>query len=208
MGLHPMSTPLDQRPHEPDWYCPATSKQTGDRCGNKAGQGTDHLGHGLCSNHGGSSPGGRKQGKTLEAQAACESLGLRIDTTPAEALLDDIRETVANIAYYRARVQELNEVYGSTYHASGEPTGKAEPHVLVNLYNEERRHLTTVSSAALKAGVDLAVIEAIRQRGDFLVEFIRGVLERLGLQDDPRALEAVRAELVAVTSTPAAVIAA
>ncbi len=45
-------------------------------------------------------------------------------------------------------------VYGPTYHVSGLPTGEAKPHILVQLYNDERRHLKDVAAAALRAGVE------------------------------------------------------
>jgi hypothetical protein len=45
-------------------------------------------------------------------------------------------------------------VYGRTYHVSGMPTGEAKPHILVTLYNDERKHLANVAASALKAGVE------------------------------------------------------
>jgi len=44
------------RKHPPDWYCPATAKQTGRQCGRRAGHGTGNKGVGPCRNHGGATP--------------------------------------------------------------------------------------------------------------------------------------------------------
>jgi hypothetical protein len=44
----------------------------------------------LCSNHGGSSPGGTKQAERLAAEAAAERLGLPVSTTAAEAMQDGL----------------------------------------------------------------------------------------------------------------------
>jgi hypothetical protein len=45
-------------------------------------------------------------------------------------------------------------IYGRTYHVSGIPTGEAKPHVLVVLYNDERKRLKDACDSALRAGVE------------------------------------------------------
>lgn len=94
-------------------------------------------------------------------------------------------------------------VYGPTFHVSGIPTGEAKPHILVVLYNQERKHLVEVAAAALKADVDVRRIEVFENLGqrvaDVLVEFAR----RMGLDPaSPAVREAGRAALTLVAGGP------
>jgi hypothetical protein len=158
-----------QRPNQPK----------GTTCTLRAGWGTDHPGVGRCRRHGGATASHKDAAKLELAKRECETLGLAIETTPADALLRELWETSANVAYYRARVQQLpNEptpgeyippeegekkghfvpgtpgVYGPTYHVSGIPTGEAKPHILLVLYNQERDRLRQVCEAMLRANVE------------------------------------------------------
>jgi hypothetical protein len=101
-------------------------------------------------------------------------------------------------------------VYGRTYHVSGIPTGEAKPHVLVVLYNDERKRLREASDSALRANVDerrVRIAEADAERitaaqmraltamglGDRLEEF-RGCFHReLAAGSEPTHLGAASA---------------
>jgi hypothetical protein len=154
----------------------------------------------------------------MMAREACDTLGLEIDTTPAEALLRDVRETAGNVEFYRSEVARLathpeddeyvegdggkghwergeTGVYGRTYHQSGVPTGEGKAHILVQLYNDERKHLLAVTSAALKANVDERQVRVMEQYGEQLASSLGFVLEAFGLRDDPRAPDVVRQAL-------------
>jgi len=107
----------------------------------------------------------------------CVALGIPIETTPADALIDEVREAKGNVVFYRALIQELpthpdpdvfvvgddgkghwergtTGIYGRTYHVSGVPTGEAKEHILVRLYNDERKRLRDACEGALRAGVE------------------------------------------------------
>ena len=121
------------------------------------------------------------------ARRECAALGIPVETTPAEALIQEVWEACGNVEFYRGLIQGLpthpaadvlvpavvmsNEdgsvetipqhwergepgIYGRTYHVSGIPTGEAKPHVLLQLYNDERKRKLEASAAALRAGVD------------------------------------------------------
>lgn len=169
-------------------------------CKRVAGAGTKHLGVGCCSRHGGNTESHEKAAAVEIARRECTTLGLPIETTPADALMEEVWEACGNVEFYRHLVQQLpthpaddvlvpttivaNEdgtteqipahwergdpgVYGRTYHVSGIPTGEAKPHVLVQLYNDERKRKLDASAAALRAGVDerrvrIAEADAVR----------------------------------------------
>lgn len=162
-----------QRPNQPE----------GVLCTQRAGWGTDHPGVGRCKRHGGSTESHEKAASLEIARRECRTLGLPIEVNPAEALITELWEATGNVAFYRELVQKLPThpdfdtfvrpmdedgeiigeghwergepgVYGRTYHVSGNPTGEAKPHVLLQLYNEERKHLVNVAAAALRAGVE------------------------------------------------------
>jgi hypothetical protein len=87
-------------------------------------------------------------------------------------------------------------LYGPIYHASGQPTGEARAHVLVGLYNAERRHYAHVAAAALSAGVAQRVIELAEQTARQVVEVLTEFARRLGLDPTaPEVREAGRAAL-------------
>lgn len=162
-----------QRPNQP----------VGTLCTRPKGWGTPHPGVGHCKRHGGSTAAQSKAAEVEIARRECDRLGIPVEIDPGEALMQELWETAGNVAFYRALVQQLPThpepdvfvtggaddagdytlahwergapgVYGRMYHESGLPTGEARPHVLVTLYNAERKHLTDVATAALRAGVE------------------------------------------------------
>lgn len=166
-------------------------KKNGDPCGRPAGWGTDHAGAGRCKLHFGNTESENRKAQEVVARRECVSLGIPIETTPAEALVREVWEASGNVAFYRQLVQGLPThpeddefvspegegdghwirgepgIYGRTYHVSGIPTGEAKPHVLVQLYNDERKRKLDASAAALRAGVDerrvrIAEADAVR----------------------------------------------
>jgi hypothetical protein len=179
-------------------------------CKRPKGWGTDHPGIGYCKLHGGSTPTHERAAQTEIARRECSMLGVPIETTPADALIHEVREAAGNVAFYRELVQQLAThptsaervehtewaddgkvewipeepgIYAPTRHVSGIPTGEAKPHILVVLYNDERKHLVAVAAAALRAGVEerrVQMAEADAERIE--VAHVRA-LEAMGLAD-------------------------
>jgi hypothetical protein len=208
--------------------------RNGNNCGRPAGWGTNHPGIGYCKLHGGSTPTHERSAQLVIARRECDRLGIPIEVDAGEALIAELWETEGNLAFYRALVQELPThpapdvfvpavemddgeriqahwergepgVYGRTYHVSGMPTGEAKPHILVQLYNDERKHRASVAAAALKAGVEErrirmveadagrvlgAQIEALKSigMGDRLEDFRRAFVAALRPMVEQRAL--------------------
>lgn len=205
-----------QRPNQPK----------GVLCKRVAGHGTDHLGVGRCSRHGGSTETHAKHAEVEIARRACETLGIPIEVDPREALERELWECSGNVAFYRELVQALPThpgddelvideegrrwqrgdpgIYGRTYHQSGIPTGEAKPHVLVVLYNQERDRLRAVAVEAAKAGVEERRVTLAEEQGQKVAAVIRGVLIELGtllgtaLFDRPETPGIVRKHLMLV----------
>lgn len=74
-------------------------------------------------------------------------------------------------------------IYGRTYHVSGAPTGEAKPHILVSLYNDERKHLTDVAAAALRAGVEERRVRMAEADATKILEAQVDALIAIGLAD-------------------------
>jgi hypothetical protein len=187
-------------------------------CHNVAGKGTKHKGVGRCSRHGGKTVSHEKAASVELARIECETLGIPIETTPADALMEEVAEASGNVRFYRNLIQALpthpepdvyvvgedggeghwergaTGVYGPTYHVSGIPTGKAEPHVLVQLYNEERKRRREAAEGALKAGVEERRIRIAEADAERIMDAQMKALMAMGLTD---RLEEFRATFAA-----------
>lgn len=199
--LHHMPCPKCGQPHP---RCQAHRKSDGLPCTQRA-----MHGQAVCKVHGGMAKQNRAAAarRLAEAQAstAVRTLGLRVDVSPAEALLDEVQWTAGHVLWLRGKVQELDGdmivsgeddqarrdplVWGTTEvrdTQGGEYPGtttvaKAAPSVWYVLYTQERAHLVTVCSAALKAGVEERRVQLAEKQGELVAQVIRGVLDDLGL---------------------------
>lgn len=220
-------TPLSGDDLDPR-FCNAVKRDgSGERCKQPAGHGIPGTRTGRCSRHGGATASHVKAASTAMARQACASLGVPIATHPAEALLREVCETAGNVEFYRSLVAELPThpipavkhtveggpddgdvrweparpgVYAPTYHVSGIPTGEAKPHVLVALYNDERKHLLAVTTAALKAGVEARRVQLAEQEAGLIAEGFRAFAVACGLDPAaPKVREAFRAQLTLIS---------
>lgn len=165
----------------------------------------------VCDKHGGAAPQVRRAAERRDAEAKIrrevERLGVPIEIDPTEALLNEIWETVGNIEFLRNMVQELPShpdedtiigfndkteapiwqrgaagIYGNTYHLSGQPTGEAKPHVLVQMYNAERKHLVDVASAAIRLGIEERRVNLEENRAAEVFRAVSQALAMMGLE--------------------------
>ena len=195
-------------------------KQDGTQCGAWPIRGAE-----VCRVHGGRAPQVKAAAaRRLAAQAAeqaVRTLGLAVDVSPTEALLEEVRWTAGHVAWLRSRVQELAEepthrrvsfdgededlletpgqrgalTWGTTKVKTGGDdagtTQEAKPSLWYELYARERAHLIRVCSEAIRAGVEERRVRLAEQQGDLLALAIRRILEAFGLADDPRVPEVV-----------------
>lgn len=209
---------MNSEPHERR-RCTATNRQ-GQRCGRAPAPGAT-----VCNLHGGKAPQVRaaaaRRREESAAQAAVTTLGLPVDISPTEALLEEVRWTAGHVQWLRGKVQELAEavtledengdpverggdhalVWGTTKVKTGGDdrgtTQEAAPSVWYVLYERERKHLVTVAAAALKAGVEERRVRLAESQGELVATVIRRILDALNLTPEQQALvpEVVPAQL-------------
>jgi hypothetical protein len=176
-------------------------------CRLTAGQGTDHVGFGRCSRHGGSTPSHvAAAGKAIASQAVA-TYGLPIDIDPRDALLLEVQRTAGHVAWLAQVVQGLTPeelVWGKTEEVDtqaseypGTNTKRAAvPNAYLQLYLAERKHLVDVSKAAITAGIEERRVRVAEAMGAQIVALIRSFAGRL-------SLTAVQLELVPAALTAA-----
>lgn len=199
------------------------NRPQGTTCRNIAGKGTDHKGFGRCSRHAGNTPSHRASAREKQARAAATALGVRLEIDPAEGLLQCVWDAAGMAEWYRARVTELDThpgegqviehrdgprdgekefippapaMYAPTYHANGSRTGRAEPHIFVRLWAEERDRYERASKAALDAGVAQRLLDlawdTARRLADGFIAFALAMGQDI---DDPAVKAAMRVAL-------------
>lgn len=133
-------------------------------------------------------------------------MGVAIDIAPRDALSRELCCTAGNVAFYQALVNELpvhperdvwvpgedetpghwkwgkTGLYGPIRLESGIQSGRALPHVLVELLDRERKHLVVVALAAARAGVDERRVQLEEERGRMIAELFRNVFEDADLK--------------------------
>ena len=135
------------------------------------------------------------------AEHAANMLGLvDYDITPTEALLQEVRESAANVAFLRARVQELvgDEdldspthplIWGQTEEKESNATQfpgtdssyHTGAHVWFQMYQSERERMIRAATAALRAGVEERRVRLAEMGADVIVGRIRQILNALDL---------------------------
>ena len=140
-----------------------------------------------CRMHGGSSPNAlaaaERRLAVLDAARQVQAWGGRLDVTPAEALLELVQSKAAEVAYWNWLVDGLdqNERAGmldaKTEFGFG-PQGPVDtttrqsgPHVYVVLLHKAQDQLASYSAAALRAGVDQALVNLATMQAAWLVPF-------------------------------------
>jgi hypothetical protein len=165
----------------------------------------------VCTTHGGVTQTQGKQVQDLrrqqEMQYATSMLGLvNYDVTPEEALLQTVRESAANVAFLRARVQELvgaadlddpthpliwgitqNVSTGASATPGDDETSAAGANVWYEMYMREREMLLKASTAAVRAGIAERRVRLAEMGAEVIVGRIRQILNALNLTPEQMA---------------------
>lgn len=193
--------------------CGGTNR-SGTPCKLAAGQGTDHVGHGNCKHHGGSTRNGAKHAASQRAESLIATYGVPREITPAAALLEEVRYAAGHVAWLRGKVAELEpdmltwgvaEIAHKTATEFGgtDTTERAALNVWLEAYHRERRYLLDVSKAALTAGVEQRLVELAEAQGLAIVSVLTRVFDRLQLTAAQRELaSAVVPEELRAQSAP------
>jgi hypothetical protein len=195
-------------------------KRDGGVCRLQAGKGTDHVGVGRCKYHGGSTRTHRRAASVELARREIQALGLATPAPvgPAEALLTALWCAHEDLSLYRALVNELDVpaagihsasdsaagIYGPTFHLTGEATGEAKRHVLVQLYEDAQKRCADIASSCLKAKVEEERVKVAQQRAETFADAMRALALALGHSPaDPQVRTAMRASLQLVAGAGA-----
>jgi hypothetical protein len=193
-----------------DYYCGGRLRDgSGKTCRRRAGHGTPTPGTGRCRLHGGNTPSHRRRAERVEAERAVTTYGLPVDVDPREALLQEVHRTAGHVAWLAEVVAGLPDdalgwsvaeqtarriVVGKDEDGDGvegevvDTKRRAVPHVLVSIYQTERKHLREVCRDAVSAGVQERVVQLAEQQGMALAGAIRAILGDLNLTPDQLAL--------------------
>lgn len=164
----------------------------------------------VCKWHGGNTPQAKakaaERAAMLAAQrgavAAVARFGARTDVTPAEALLELVHYQSGIVAYWRARVDEIDDPdleWGVTKHDLGDtPSGEVDrvtreavPHLAYRLMDEAQQRLAEYAAQALRAGVEERQIRVAESQGALLAAAVQGILDDLALSKRQLALVSV-----------------
>jgi hypothetical protein len=181
---------------DPARHCGAKTNPLngGTPCRQWKGIRTDHVGAGNCWMHFGRSPNGKRHAATDAAREALVSLGIRVQTDPQQALLEQVWEAAGNVAFLRERVSELGadltlhseDMFAQRGEVLMVKTIREDVMAVVKLYNEERDRLAKICKLALDAGIAARFVAIAESQADAIVSIINAVLDGLGLDDAQR----------------------
>lgn len=184
----------DEKPRNYD-ICGAKRRRIQAKCTRPAGWGTDHPGVGRCKLHGGSTPAGRRAATIAKVKQDLAEWGGRLDITPPQALLDLVQTKAAEVAYWDRLVAELPDgeragLLVTQTEEGVQPLGdvntttrKAAQHIYVQMLHKSQDQLATYSAAAVRVGVDKALVELATIQGHAYLEFGRLVATLAGVPD-------------------------
>lgn len=168
-------------------------------CGNPAGMGTRHGGYGQCKFHLGNAPNQIVHARRVQAAEAAERFGLRVYTTPAQALQAELERSAGIVEFLVARCAELGRtemVHGVTERRfEGEPrpdgdgftTFKAQENVWLGLLYKWVRHHAEVAAVMAKLDLGAQELGLAAELGDRLADAVDGALTGAGLTFAQRA---------------------
>lgn len=137
----------------------------------------------------------RRQQEAAAVQAV-QTLGLRRDIAPEDALLEEIQWAAGHVAWLRQRVQQLEpealvwglteeKDVGSGEHPGLDVTQSAQPSIWWVLYERERKYLLALVHEAGVQKIEDRRIKLAERQGALLAEggraYIAGVIDALGL---------------------------
>lgn len=190
-GLNPHApkTP-DERKRKDSPICGA--KRTGKSasgegiCCQTAGWGTDHPGYGHCRHHGGNTPAHRKRAEKEKAIEVRDLYGLPKNIDPHTALLEEVQRTAGHVEWLNELIKDLD----SPDKLKQITDMGVHPSVWIEMYQEERKHLKSVSEAAIRAGVARLQVEIELEKAKLMAAVIKAILHdpKLSLTNQQLAL--------------------
>ena len=137
-----------------------------------------------------------------KAVRLAEKLGVTIPTYGAprriraeQAVLEELWRTAGHVAWLGDRVAALETealTWGTTQSVhrwwgefpGSEELRKAGPHVLLDLYYRERRHLVDVAMGILQHGLAARMVDEAKERGTAMAQLVDAILHDLDLSQE------------------------
>ena len=170
-------------------------------CQRPAGAGTSHPGVGHCSRHCGSTPNGERAAQAEIARRAVLKFALAPEEEipsldPREVLAEELHRSHCVVLGLDRRINELAEIHGPTFHATGKRTGEAKPHVEWVMWQEARSHLKSIAVECHRAGIEVFYATLADRQAELVAEVLRASLRELGVSaEDARVREVVARQL-------------
>lgn len=190
--------------------CGAATRKGG-TCKLPAGHRTNHPGIGRCSKHGGNTPNQVKSAQQEIARREVVALGLPREVDPHTALLEELARTAGHVQWLVEKVREEGEhrlVGPVGTEGVDDKTGlvhhvEAQPSVWARMLAEERKQLTAVATACVKAGIEERRVRIAEQQGQLIAQVLTAVLNELNVPAE-KARPVVRKHLTALAGGVAA----
>lgn len=176
----------DWAPGKPRKICGASKAGTGPNstniCKMAAGYRTDHSGYGACLYHGGRTPSVAKSAANARAVELGKSFIVDTDedVDPIAALLGEVTRTAGHVSWLSSKI--------SMWTMDTEEVIPGSQMQWLHIYQYERRHLATVSEAAIKAGVAQRQVTIAEQQGSMLADAISAILDAMQLSVEQKIL--------------------
>lgn len=160
----------------------------------------------VCRMHGGSSPQSRAKSKRVQEEERARRVALRVTdpiaTEPSQALLDLVATAAGEVAYWRGRVETLQEdnparlTQGLTKVTEGKDRGGVTTLRTVEtvmaiehrMWVDAQERLAKYATAAIRAGIEERRVRIAEGQGELVAGVIRRILDRLDLEEWQREL--------------------
>jgi len=152
----------------------------------------------VCRFHGGRAPQAiakaEERRRVAEASGQVMTLGLSLEVSPDQALLDELYRTAGEVAWLDVKVRELDAddlVWGVTRVKDGGDdrgtTKEAKPNAWYLLWVAARDRLVKVAEACKKANIEERRIQLAEDQGRLIAGAIQQILTALQLTDEQQA---------------------
>ncbi len=170
-------------------FCGRPTRGAGRCCMRRAGQATDHVGHGPCKYHGGAFPNATKSAQMTQAKRAVHVLGLPREISPQQALLERVHSLAGIVDWIekllRGMDSEADLVWGIVEKTEAGDSSvvkmQERPSVWLRLHQEYSKHLVDTCAIAIKCGLAERQVKIAEKEGRLMARVIEAVLVKLGV---------------------------
>lgn len=176
-------TKVDKSGYDPR-KCQATSRTTGEQCGNWKALGTN-----VCRMHGAATPKAKAKHKrdkeTARLERVAKRLGTPVDgTDPGQVLLDQVASKAAEVEWLKRQVELISndeEMFWGMVQSDDtrfgiDTTYKAGMNVIYQTLHKAQDQLVKYASETLRAGVEERQVRAAERTGEQFESVLRAVL--------------------------------